>query len=122
MSGYLVRSAHPRARGFAPGAVRQRPADGAATAAATRWEAALFEGYRDRRVPLEIVCFDGIVIHGYLRAWERYSLLVDTEDGEILLMKHGVIRMGARRTRSGGGPEAVTVRRSVRAVERTDPA
>lgn len=99
MPGYLVRSAHPRARGFAGTGPRPRPAE-AAGAAAGRFEAALFEDYRDRRVPLEIVCFDGIVVHGFLRAWERYSLLVDTADGEILLMKHGVIRMGPRAVRS----------------------
>lgn len=98
MPGYLVRSAHPRARGLAGTGPRPRPAETAA--AAGRWEAALFEEYRDRRVPLEIVCFDGIVVHGFLRAWERYSLLVDTADGEILLMKHGVIRMGPRAVRS----------------------
>lgn len=56
-------------------------------------ETALYRSYRDLRIPLEIVCFDGIVIHGYLKAWERYSLMVQTAEGEMLIMKHGIIRI-----------------------------
>jgi sRNA-binding regulator protein Hfq len=107
--GYLVRSAHRRA----PGAVRPggggpppRPAPQGTPAQREggHWETALFETYRDQRVPLEIVCFDGIVIQGYLRAWERYTFLVDTPQGQILLMKHGVIRMGPRFAASRPSP------------------
>ncbi len=117
MPGYLVRSAHPRARGYGGQAVRPRQPDGAAQAHATaRWEALLFEGYRDQRVALEIVCFDGIVIQGYLRAWERYSLLVDTPEGEVLVMKHGVIRVGPRRVRSAS-PVGSAARTAVRDVK-----
>lgn len=56
-------------------------------------EAALYRSYRDQRIPLEIVCFDGIVIRGYLKAWERFNLMVQTPDGEMLIMKHGIIRI-----------------------------
>ena len=103
MSGYLVRSAHPRARAPQPPVHR----DGGDGDGSKRWETDLFESYRDHRVPLEVVCFDDIVLHGYLRAWERYSLLLDTAEGETLVMKHGIIRMGPRVQR----PQAPTVRR-----------
>jgi sRNA-binding regulator protein Hfq len=114
MPGYLVRSAHPRARGYRGGSPGPRPVE--AVPVAARWEASLFEGYRDQRVPLEIVCFDGILVHGYLRAWERYSLLVDTPEGEVLLMKHGIIRIGARPERVGASASAA--RRFVRGAVR----
>jgi sRNA-binding regulator protein Hfq len=103
MPGYLLRSAHRRA--WSASAAARAAATPAAAQAQARdgghFETALFETYRDRRVPLEIVCFDGIVVHGYLRAWERYSFLVDTPEGEVMVMKHGVIRLGPRPARAG---------------------
>lgn len=111
MSDYLVRSAHRRVRVAPPSPHGEGEGDAGPT---RRWEAALFEAYRDHRVPLEVVCFDDIVVHGYLRAWERYSLLIDTPDGETLVMKHGVIRMGPRSNRAEAAaraPTAVGVRR-----------
>lgn len=117
MSGYLVRSAHPRAR-MAPSSVRGEGEGAAGAGAARRWEAELFESYRDHRVPLEVVCFDDIVLYGYLRAWERYSFLLDTPDGETLVMKHGVIRMGPRATR----PEGAVRSRAALSGRRVAPA
>ena len=115
MSDYLVRSAHPRAR-VAPTAARKEHDGGAG--AAKRWESELFESYRDHRVPLEVVCFDDIVLHGYLRAWERYSFLLDTPDGETLVMKHGIIRMGPRvsRPEAGARPPSASVARQTPAA------
>lgn len=66
-------------------------------------ETALYRSYRDLKIPLEIVCFDGIVIRGYLKAWERFNLIVQTVDGEMLIMKHGIIRILPRAFRVGEG-------------------
>jgi|GEM_PF-5141309 len=98
MPGYLVRSAHPRAP-----LARRAEGTGAgetdAGASGRHFENVLFEDWRDHRVLLEIVCFDQLVLEGYLRAWERYSLLVETTEGATLVMKHGVIRIRPRPAR-----------------------
>jgi sRNA-binding regulator protein Hfq len=74
-------------------------------------ETALYRSYRDLRIPLEIVCFDGIVIHGYLKAWERYSLMVQTGEGEMLIMKHGIIRILPKAPRPPAAtPQSVTAK------------
>ncbi|MCL4426608.1 MAG: RNA chaperone Hfq [Firmicutes bacterium] len=43
------------------------------------------------RTRLRLVCFEGLVVEGYLKRTDTYGLLVETEEGEELIFKHGVI-------------------------------
>jgi len=43
------------------------------------------------KTPLRIICFEGLVVEGILKRTDTYGLLVETEGGEELLFKHGVI-------------------------------
>jgi sRNA-binding regulator protein Hfq len=106
VSQYLRRSAHPPARPPRPPASSAPPLPPPAKEPARtakdadgeprHWESRLWEEFRQGRVPLEVVCFDGIVLTGYLLAWEKYTILLQTPEGKSLIMKHGIIRVTPR--------------------------
>jgi sRNA-binding regulator protein Hfq len=99
MAGYLVRSAHPRVRTRPPGGTPP-PAppqpEGSGDNAKQKMEVSILEGWRSSRAPLELECLDGVVIHGLLRGYDKYSLWVSTSDGDMLVYKHGVLRLRPR--------------------------
>lgn len=92
-AGPLAAGAEPTPQKVHHAKAKAEASQGMTDAAEGSRETALYRSYRDQRIPLEIVCFDGIVIHGYLKAWERFNLIVQTPDGEMLIMKHGIIRI-----------------------------
>lgn len=114
MAEYLVRSAHRRvgphliAEPARPPA-RPQPA-GSGDVSKQRLETNILEEWRTARVPLEVQCFDGLLVCGILGGYDKYSLLLSTSDGDLLLYKHGVMRVRPRPmprsgAQTGGGRE-----------------
>jgi RNA chaperone Hfq len=111
MAGYLVRSAHRPTRAVPPEPPAAEPAPAAAEAAGHRVEVQALDGWRRSRAALEVHCFDGLTVVGALRAFDRYSLLLSTRDGDVMLYKHAVLRIRpqlARRAVMVSGGRAVT--------------
>lgn len=86
----------------------------------------LLNNLRRARVPVEVLCFGGIVLTGVLRQFDTFSLILDTPDGEVLVFKHGVItlrqRPGTAAPPTDGPPGASAVPPAIPADAGAHPA
>jgi RNA chaperone Hfq len=75
----------------APALVRQGPPSEAARGGRASHEDERLNAMRRSGRSVEAVCFEGLRVRGRLLAFDQYALVLESDAGETLLFKHGVI-------------------------------